>query len=99
MKDNLHDIAYQFWVLLVSGVAGSFLKTIHGPQELSVKARAIQGISGVLAAVFLGGVVSRFISGLFGLEVGIETLLASGFIVGRASEELIAAIQKRIVVK
>lgn len=99
MKVNLQDIIYQFWLLVISGMAGSFLRIVHGPKVTSVRARVIQGMSGVVAAVFLGGMLSRFISGFVGGEAGIETLLASGFIVGRASEEVIAAIQSRLATK
>lgn len=99
MKDNLHELATQLWLLVISGMAGSFLRIVHGPKVDSVRGRVIQGVSGVIAAVFLGGMVSRFISNFVGGEVGIEILLASGFIVGRASEEVIAAIQNRIKTK
>lgn len=96
MKESLPEVFHQFWTLVISGAAGSFLRIVHGPKVVSVRARVIQGGSGVIAAVFLGGMLSRFISGFVGGEVGIETLLASGFIVGRASEEVIAAIQNRL---
>ncbi|MEQ3744862.1 MAG: hypothetical protein ABNH53_01325 [Henriciella sp.] len=90
----LGTIGPNLLLLIVSGIAGAFVKGILAP-EGNWKKRAIQGVVGVLSAVFLGGFFAGLVEGL--VPTPEYAVLAAGFICGTAGELAIAFIQKKIL--
>ena len=89
MKDQLSILAF-------SGVAGALFRAVLAPEE-KWKRRVVQGATGALSAIFLGGVVGHMIDEFTGS--GITSYLAAGFLMGSGGEVAVKALQDRFMVK
>jgi len=90
------EIRVNLGVLGVAGLAGGFIKGLLAPEQ-EWKKRAIQALSGLFSAIFLGGFIGSLVEPL--VTVAAYAYLASGFICGTAGELAIAFAQKKILGK
>lgn len=90
------EIGSQLQLLIISGAAGAVFRAVLAP-EAELKRRVVQGVSGALSAVFLGGLAAHLINAV--LDVGVYAYLAGGFIMGSGGELTVKAIQDRILGK
>ena len=83
--------------LLASGLAGSLVKVVLNP-EPSLARLTSRMIVGVLAAVFLGGLISQVIINIFKIPAsdGLHAICAAGFICGVAVEEVLEFLTRKI---
>ena len=86
----------QIALLAFSGVGGAFFRAVLAPEE-QWKRRVIQGVSGAMSAVFLGGVLAHVIDSMTG--AGFLSYLAAGFLMGSGGELAVKAMQDRLMVK
>lgn len=86
----------QMALLAFSGIGGAFFRAVLAPEE-QWKRRVVQGISGALSAIFLGGVLAHVIDTMTG--AGLLSYLAAGFLMGSGGELAVKAMQDRLVVK
>ena len=86
----------QIALLAFSGVGGAFFRAVLAPEE-QWKRRVVQGISGALSAIFLGGVLAHIIDTMTG--AGPLSYLAAGFLMGSGGEMAVKAVQDRLMVK
>ena len=90
---NLKD---QLALLAFSGVGGAFFRAVLAPEE-EWKRRVMQGFSGALSAIFLGGVVAHVIDSVTG--AGPMSYLAAGFLMGTGGELAVKAVQDRLLAR
>ncbi len=88
------EIGSNVQVLAIAGVCGAFVKAIVAPEGKWGR-RAVQGLVGVLSAVFLGGLIGGLIAPLVAQPA--YAYLASGFVCGTAGESGIAVMQRRLL--
>lgn len=86
----------QIALLAFSGVGGAFFRAVLAPEEQWTR-RVVQGISGALSAIFLGGVLAHVIDAMTG--AGLLSYLAAGFLMGSGGELAVKAMQDRLMVK
>lgn len=86
----------QIALLAFSGIGGAFFRAVLAPEE-QWKRRIVQGISGALSAIFLGGVLAHVIDAATG--AGPLSYLAAGFLMGTGGEVAVKAMQDRMMVK
>lgn len=86
----------QLALLAFSGVGGAFFRAVLAP-EAEWRRRVVQGISGALSAIFLGGVLGHLIDAMTG--AGALSYLAAGFLMGSGGELAVKAMQDRLMVK
>lgn len=83
-------------MLAVSGAGGAYFRAVLLPEQLW-RRRIVQGIAGVMSAVFLGGIASYGINQI--VDTGPFAWLACGFILGSAGEAGVKALQERVLGK
>ena len=86
----------QIALLALSGFGGAFFRAILAPEE-QWKRRVVQGFSGAISAIFLGGVLAHVIDTMTG--AGPLSYLAAGFLMGSGGELAVKAMQDRLMVK
>ena len=96
LTDLFSSMREQVALLAFSGVAGAFFRAVLAPEE-HWKRRVVQGISGALSAIFLGGVLAHVIDSMTG--AGFLSYLAAGFLMGSGGEIAVKAMQDRLMVK
>lgn len=89
MKDQIALLAF-------SGVGGAFFRAVLAPEE-QWKRRVVQGVSGALSAIFLGGVLGHVINTMTG--AGQMSYLAAGFLMGSGGEFAVKAMQDRLMAR
>lgn len=52
------NLQEQIALLAFSGIGGAFFRAVWAPEE-QWKRRVVQGVSGALSAIFLGGVLTK----------------------------------------
>lgn len=88
------DIANQVTVLAISGAAGAAFKAILAPEKYW-RRRIVQGIGGLLSAVFLGGLVGSILQHL--TDAGFYAYSAAGFIMGSGGEAAVRRLQEKLL--
>jgi hypothetical protein len=88
MQNNLNEIP-QILLLAVSGMFGSIFHTIRKPEK-SVRAWLVRFVSGMIAAVFMGLLVTEKLGG------GTAAAMAVGFSFGAFTEQLVAIAMEKI---
>ena len=96
LAELFNNMREQLALLAFAGVGGAFFRAVLAPEE-QWKRRVIQGISGALSAVFLGGVLAHVIDSMTG--AGALSYLAAGFLMGSGGELAVKAMQDRLMVK
>ncbi len=86
----------QIALLALSGVGGAFFRAVLAPEK-QWRRRVVQGVSGALSAMFLGGVLGHIIDAMTG--AGAMSYLAAGFLMGSGGEVAVKAMQDRLLVK
>lgn len=90
------NLKEQIALLAFSGIGGAFFRAVLAPEE-QWKRRVVQGISGALSAIFLGGVLAHIIDTMTG--AGVLSYLAAGFLMGSGGELAVKAMQDKMMVK
>lgn len=88
------QLANDMPVLALAGLAGAFLRALISP-ESGIKRRIIQGIGGIISALFLGGALSNIVTSMLNVNE-INAILASGFLMGVSGEAGVKAMQNKI---
>lgn len=92
----LREYADQLTMLALSGAGGAYFRAVLLPEQ-QWRRRVVQGVAGVMSAIFLGGMVA------FGLNKVVDTgpfaWLACGFIIGSAGEAGVKALQDKVLGK
>lgn len=90
------NLKEQIALLAVSGIGGAFFRAVLAPEK-QWKRRVVQGISGAVSAIFLGGVLGHVIDSMTG--AGYLSYLAAGFLMGSGGEVAVKAMQDKMIVK
>jgi MFS-type transporter involved in bile tolerance (Atg22 family) len=96
LPELFYNMREQLALLAFSGVGGAFFRAVLAPEE-QWKRRVVQGASGALSAIFLGGVLAHVINTVTG--AGPLSYLAAGFLMGSGGELAVKAMQDRLMVK
>lgn len=96
LPQALRDQADQLTMLALSGAGGAYFRAVLLPEKLW-RRRIVQGVAGVMSALFLGGLVAYGINKVF--DTGPFAWLACGFILGSAGEAGVKALQEKILGK
>ena len=82
----------QVALLIFSGVAGAFFRAVIAP-EVEWRRRVVQGVTGALSAIFLGGLLAHVIDAMTG--AGPMAYLAGGFLMGSGGEVAVKRFQEK----
>ncbi len=93
----IREIQDQMGLLLFSGIGGAFLRAILAPNE-TWRGRLVQGFSGAISAIFLGGVFTHLVVRWTGAPEA-EAALAAGFLLGVGGMWGIRKVQQRLFEK
>ena len=96
LADLFTGMRDQLALLAFSGIGGAFFRAVFAPRE-RWKRRVVQGISGALSAIFLGGVLAHLID--MATSAGPLSYLAAGFLMGSGGELAVKAMQDRLMGK
>lgn len=83
-------------MLAISGAGGAYFRAVLLPEKHWAR-RIVQGVAGVLSAIFLGGVVAHGLNSI--VDTGPFAWLACGFILGTAGEAGVKVLQEKILGK
>lgn len=85
-------------ILFTSGLFGSLVKLLLHPEKRWQR-WVVQFAVGVIAAVFLGGILGDLIMKITGSDSIMHGYAAAGFTIGNAAERAIAVLQDRVLGK
>lgn len=92
----LEHFQVQLAILGVAGVAGAFFRAVFWPEK-DWKRRVMQSFAGIVAAIFLGGIVADMIIAFIGPERAETAWLASGFLMSATGEVAVKKLQEHLV--
>lgn len=87
------EVGANIQILGIAGICGAIVKAITAPEK-RWRRRAVQGIAGAAAAVFLGPLVAHMLESF--VDQKVYAWLAAGFICGYGGEAMISMLQNRL---
>lgn len=94
LLSSFRDIYQEASLLGLAGFAGALFEAIMNPEK-DWKRRAWLGFGGVMAAVFVGGIVAAMLNEI--THAGPWAYLAVGFLVGRSGEVAVKRIMDKLL--
>lgn len=90
------ELRDQVVILGVAGIGGALIRAVLAP-EAHWRRRIVQGLAGIVSAMFLGGALAEVIAALGIVKLQSNAWLASGFLMGYGGEIAVKKLQDRLV--